>query len=412
MAAESSSFSFLHAADFHLDAIPACLALVPDKLRDTIVDATYDAAERVIDTALAQRVDFVVLSGDLLCPTRVGPRSVAFLVEQFERLRRADIAVYWAAGTTDDSLGWPDEIPLPPNVYRFRRGRIEEQVHSIDNEPVARIVGAGRDPNRRLRTSDYEPDSEDLFTIAIVHGRVKPTALIGHGIDYWALGGRHDRHTLLDDQTLAHYSGRPQGLDFSEPGPHGCTIVRVDRTGNVQLSSPATDRIRWHEVTVPIGTATTTDALEGLLFDEAATIIDRADETDLLVRWTLIGRADRILHLYQDQTDAKMLDWLRENFAANKPSLWSESIELLIEDDLPDSWYEQETIRGDYLRAVRKSKGKKAASVDLTQFLPVDADQDTVKLLARKMSAAARDRLVRDITLRGANLLTAEEQLS
>lgn len=411
MAAESSSFSFLHAADFYLDAIPDCLSTVPDDLREAIIDSTYNAVERVVDTALAQQVTFAVLSGDLLCMDRSGPRSVAFLIQQFERLLHADIAVYWAAGTTDSKLGWPDEIQLPPNVFRFRRGRIEERVHTVDERPIVRIIGAGRDPNRRLRTSDYQPEEGDLYTIAIVHGRIKPNALVDHGVDYWALGGRHDRHTLADNQTLAHYAGRPQGLDFSEPGSHGCTIVRVDRTGQTQLQSLTTDRIRWHDLAVQVDKATTQTSLESALFDEAAAVIDMADETDLLVRWTLTGRADRILRLYQDNIDTKLLKWLRDNFAGNSPALWSESLDLSFDDDLPDSWYEQETIRGDYLRSVRQSQSKKATPIDLTEYLPAEADQDLVEQLAGKLSPSAGERLLRDITLRGANLLTAKEQL-
>ena len=45
-------FRFLHASDFRLDAVPRGLTEVPDHLRDTLLDAPFQAAKRVFDTAL------------------------------------------------------------------------------------------------------------------------------------------------------------------------------------------------------------------------------------------------------------------------------------------------------------------------------------------------------------------------
>ena len=69
------SFRFLHASDFRLDAVPRGLTEVPDHLRDTLLDAPYNAARRVFDTALAERVAFVVLAGNILQPDLTGPRG-------------------------------------------------------------------------------------------------------------------------------------------------------------------------------------------------------------------------------------------------------------------------------------------------------------------------------------------------
>ncbi len=60
------SFRFLHASDFRLDAVPRGLTEVPDHLRDTLLDAPYTAARRVFDAAVAERVAFVVLAGNIL----------------------------------------------------------------------------------------------------------------------------------------------------------------------------------------------------------------------------------------------------------------------------------------------------------------------------------------------------------
>src|SRR5882757_2535312 len=116
---------FIHASDFHLEQPLYGMSAVPDHLRDLMIDAPYLAATRVFDSAILEHVDFLVLSGDLADLGAAGPRAIAFLLEQFERLREKDIAIYWAGGKCDEPEMWPSSIPLPENVHLFASGRIE-----------------------------------------------------------------------------------------------------------------------------------------------------------------------------------------------------------------------------------------------------------------------------------------------
>ena len=47
----------VHASDFHLELPLYGLAEVPDHLRDLLIEAPYQAAEQVFETALAEDVD-------------------------------------------------------------------------------------------------------------------------------------------------------------------------------------------------------------------------------------------------------------------------------------------------------------------------------------------------------------------
>jgi len=80
---------------------------------------------------------------------------------------------------------------------------------------------------------------------------VETAALALAGIDYWALGGRHDRSTLCSSPPMVHYAGSrkptPRG-----GRPHGCTLVQVDETANRDHLAP-TDAIRWLSQRVVIG---------------------------------------------------------------------------------------------------------------------------------------------------------------
>src|SRR6478752_2909144 len=89
-------FRFLHAGGFLLDQPLRGLVEIPEPLADLLIDAPFSGAQRVFDAAVEERVDFVILNGDLIDLARPTARSIAFLAEQFERLDHHNIAVYWA----------------------------------------------------------------------------------------------------------------------------------------------------------------------------------------------------------------------------------------------------------------------------------------------------------------------------
>src|SRR4029078_3674487 len=104
---------FLHASGFALDQPVAGLAEVPEPLAEPLVDAPYLSAQKLLCAALEERVDFVVLSGDLVDLARPSPRAIAFLLENFERLDTHGIAVYWACGGLDPPQDLAGAARLP-----------------------------------------------------------------------------------------------------------------------------------------------------------------------------------------------------------------------------------------------------------------------------------------------------------
>src|SRR5262249_55715549 len=110
-------FRFLHAADLHWDRPCRTYAELPEQLRDLAIEAPLVAATKLFDTALNQRVDFVVLASDVIDPQQAAPRELLFLVEQFKRLAERNIPVYWAGGTIDSQENWPSYVQWPTNVY-------------------------------------------------------------------------------------------------------------------------------------------------------------------------------------------------------------------------------------------------------------------------------------------------------
>ena len=401
-------FRFVHAGDFHLELPPQGVAEVPDHLRELFIESAYWAAERVFETVLAEEAEWLVLAGDVLHPQQTGPRGPLFLAEQFGRLAERDIAVYWAGGNVDPPEAWPSAIALPDSVHRFPQRRIEEFVHERDGTPLARLMGVSRSQQRAIRASDFDPDPGGLFAIAVVHGTAESEALAARGIHYWALGGRHDRSTLFSSPHVAHYPGSPQGRRPQEHGIHGCTLVQVDESGRARPSLVPTDAMRWLAERVVVDEETTGDDLEALLRQRMDTLVETSPKMDLLISWTVAGSGPLMTGLRRGALKGELLSWLRSDYGFGPPAAWSVSLDVEPSAALSPQWYEQETIRGDFLRAIRQFQMNPSEPLELESYV---AEEHLAGTLAPAVAIADkpdRQRVLREAAWLGVELLSAD----
>jgi DNA repair exonuclease SbcCD nuclease subunit len=406
-----SPFKFIQAGDFHLDRALCGIADVPEQLRSTLVDAPYRAAQRVFDVALSERVDFVLLTGDLLHPPSSGPRGWFFLAEQFERLRQQGILVYWATGRDDASLEWPALFPLPKNVERFDRDGVSRFVHERFGVPIAEICGMGYAPRDKVRAADFRPENDGLFTIALAHGEIdEEIAAKIEDIDFWALGGPHERHNIFTTPVTAHCAGSPQGRSPIESGPHGCTLVHIDDLGQTAMNFIPTDVVRYHmERLTGVDTASR-EVLDRLLAEKATTLSGVGPE--LLVTWIVVGRGAVVRQLRRGAIEAELLGRLRADFGRRQPSLWSLNVQAEPIGDLADSLFEEQSLRGEYLRLLRTLDEGSPSHLDMTSYLPERYLVGAVPAAVAVESLETRETVLRDAALLGLDLLGGDDAAS
>jgi hypothetical protein len=402
-------FRFVHASDFHLEEPPRGVSEVPEHLRDLCIDAPYLAAARVFEAVLAEEAEFLIVSGDLLQTQGTGPRGPLFLAEQFGRLAQRKIAVYWAGGVADPPEDWPAWLDLPSNVHVFPRGRIEELVHQHDGTPSVRLIGVSRDPARTIQPAEFGADPSGLFTIGVVHGPLDAAALQSRGLQYWALGGRRDRSTLFNAPEVAHYCGSPQGRCPQEAGIHGCTLVQVDEQGHARTSLVPTDVLRWHGERLVIDPSTTRDDLEGALRRQMHSLIESVPGVNLMISWMISGTGPLMNLLRRGPLVAELLGWLRSEYGMASPARWSVALDAEPVAVLPPEWYEQETIRGDFLREVRQYQMNPAESLALDEYLDPRHVAGTLGASVAIPNQDSRDRVLREAALLGVDLLSGEE---
>ncbi len=278
-----------------------------------------------------------------------------------------------------------------------------------DGEPLAHLAGVGRDRQRPLRPADFAADPAGLYSIAVAHGDVEAAALQARGIHYWALGGRHERSTLPGGPPTIHYCGSPQGRRPQESGVHGCTLVQVDATGQTRTSLITTDAARWIAEGIAVDETTTREELETRLRDRLHALMEASPARDLLISWTVAGHGSLLGRLRQGALAAELLGWLRNDYGYRSPAAWSVSLEVEISETLPPEWYEQETIRGDFLRAIRQLQMNPDEPLALDAYLAEAQRAGTLAGATAFADHPARDRVLREAAALGADLLSGEE---
>ena len=363
-------FRFLHAADLHLDQPVIGLTDCPEHLLDAVLDAPRLAAERLFRTALTEKVDFVVLSGDVLSTAATGPWGPVFLIEQFEKLRREGIAVYWAGGKSDEPEDWPDVLPLPENVHLFPVGEMEEVVHRRAGTVLARILGTslGKIPTQ-IRSSDFTPDPEGLFSLGILHGRPPIETLRACAVEYWALGGGHERETLGQSPALIHDPGVTLARSSADANTAGASLVEVDEFGRAEIKPIRLSPILWETERITLRDDPDEETLAAAM---RARLLERrkgAGDEIVFISWLFDVHAQLASELRYGNLTASLLRGVRSEFGREKPVLWSLSLEPVLPETTDDD-RDQQTILGDYLRMTQYYKENPAERLALSDYFP------------------------------------------
>jgi DNA repair exonuclease SbcCD nuclease subunit len=116
---------FLHAADLHIDSPLQGLSRYDGAPVGRIRSATRDAMENLVSLAVEERVDFVILAGDLYDGDRDDYQTAMFLNKQFDRLRKRGIQVFVVRGNHDAKSKITKTLTVPKNVHVFSEKRAE-----------------------------------------------------------------------------------------------------------------------------------------------------------------------------------------------------------------------------------------------------------------------------------------------
>jgi len=210
------------------------------------------AWERLVAFALREKIDVLLLSGDLIDQSNRFFESIGPLERGLRSLGEAGIRSVAVSGNHD-----ADTLPLlarrlPPETFHLlgEGGHWETLVLEHAGRPALRLVGwsfpqsqVHHDPVAHFPA----PPADGLPTLALVHGDpdVRASAyaplssarLRAQPVHGWLLGHIH-KPSLSPGEPWILMPGSPQGLDPSEDGPHHAWTCSVS-PGGLSLPQPA-----------------------------------------------------------------------------------------------------------------------------------------------------------------------------
>ncbi|MWV43773.1 DNA repair exonuclease [Paenibacillus sp. HJL G12] len=315
------SFKFIHAADLHLDSQFKGISELSEGIRSFLRESTFASLDRLVQLAISEQVDFLVISGDVYDAQDSSLQAQLRFHEALDRLGGQGIRAYIIHGNHDPLDSPRMKSGKKEHVHVF--GPEFEQVVAIrrqDKRPAAVIGGISYPTSKVTENTSLHfrrNREESLFHIALLHANVdgdpahetySPCTrqdLIGSGYDYWALGHIHKRQVLHERPHIV-YPGNIQGRSVRETGKKGCYVVQVNDIGEPNMEFHELDTVRWFQETIPIDGVEDEEAFQLLVEDRMQYIRNECPGKMSIVRFILTGRGS----LHEKLEDGRIADEL------------------------------------------------------------------------------------------------------
>ena len=336
--------TLLHTADVHLGmGFPG----LGERGRDHREQLKRTFA-RIVDLALERRANLVLVAGDLFDSHRQSDATLAFVREQFLRLREGRIGVALLAGNHD---------PLAEGSV-WTRARFEatcDNVTLFGPKPQAvpypaldlTVIGQSVGPDGPQTLRDWPRERSTRFAVGLAHGSayregvveagtIHPTDIRTLGLDYLALGDWHSTQQVTGPPTPAWYAGSPEFVQMDQEGG-SVLLVRLPAPGVAQVEAVRVGRRRYRRLEVDI---------TGLDAEQVRTQVQAAADPDLVLDIVLQGTTSP-----QHLIDARDLEESLQEHCfrvriRNQSALW------VTEETL--AAFPERTLIGRYIRLMRE----------------------------------------------------------
>jgi len=326
-------FTFLHAADIHLDSPLRGLEGYVDAPVDQLRQATRRAFDNLIDLAIEEQVAFVLLSGDLYDGDWKNYHTGLFFIDRISRLRKENIRVFLASGNHDAASQITKALRLPDNVHLFST----KQPETITIEPLGVAIHGQGYHNRALVENiarNYPQALPHHLNIGLLHTSL--TGRQGHepyapcslddlkakGYDYWALGHVHTREEVSQSPWIV-FPGNIQGRHIHEAGAKGGTLVRVEDGRISAVEHRELDVLRWSLCQVDLTDSTTKDMVIDAVRQAMEAKQASATGRPLAIRLQLIGKSP--IHAELHRESVALIEEFRA-LAVGLGEIWLEKV--------------------------------------------------------------------------------------
>ncbi len=336
-----SSFTFIHAADLHLDSPLAGLETYPDAPVEQIRGATRRALDNLVDLSIMEQAAFVLLAGDIFDGPWKDFHTALFFAQRMGRLREAGIRVFLVTGNHDAASTIGRNFSPPENVRILSKNR-PEQVHLPDLE----VSICGQSYSRREIHADLAAEfplaHPHTFSIGLLHtaltGRpghepYAPTSvdvLTSKGYAYWALGHVHQREIVSQEPWIV-FPGAIQGRHIREQGPKGCTVVRVQEGRVDDVQHRDLDVLRWHTARADVNGCESQEQLWTAVRQALEVAQDAGEGRPVALRLEFVGQTR--MHTWLHDQKQQAVEECRTR-AAGLGDVWVEKVRIMTEPEM------------------------------------------------------------------------------
>ncbi len=347
--ATDSTFSFVHAADLHLDTPFKGLHELAPRVAAALREASLDAFDAIVDLALERSASFAVFAGDIYDGAERGLRAQLRFRDGLARLAAAGIPAFVVHGNHDPvTTGWSAIGSFPPGVTVFPHGRVEVVPVVRGGRVLATIQGisyATQHTTENLARGFARPEGPG-FHVGLLHCNVQGAAdgyddyapctledLRRTRLDYLALGHIHQTKVLVEGSGPGDpwvvYPGNSQARSSrpSERGPKGAVVVEVADDRVVRVEHVACDRVRFVELDCEIAGIDDFGALEEELVELGAEALTQCGGRSVVLRVRLVGRGPVHHGLRRVDASRQLLARLREQAGDATPFCWWDDLE-------------------------------------------------------------------------------------
>ena len=336
---------FVHAADLHLDSpFSGIRSEAPQHVADALYRATFEAYESIIALCLRERVDALLVAGDVYDGADRSLRAQLKFIDGLNRLDSAGVRTFICHGNHDPLDGWQARLDLPPGCVRFGPEVSGEPV--FPDEPQRSAVYGVSYPTREVRDSllpmfnAAQPESPAGFNIGLLHANVgghpehdsyapcSVADLVDTGLDYWALGHVHTRQVLRQERPTVVYPGNSQGRNPRETGGRGVYLVEADDYGGISLDFRPVDTVRWANLETSIDGLETEQELLDAIDRTIALAADAGEGRPVVFRLSLTGRGPLNRWVRRPETLDQLLEQINDQHAYASRWLWCERVLL------------------------------------------------------------------------------------
>ncbi len=325
--------SFIHTADLHLGK-QFKFKHMRSPYGDFARESLFSIFGKMINTAKKNKIDFLLLSGDIFDTPQIGMQDLDRFVALLSRIPDTEVIILPGNHDFYQKYALYGLVDFPKNVHVFKNDSLEEFSFP---EKKTRIFGLAwtKDTYREFPFSGRVDLREEDNNIIMLHGDATHSSSEHMPInisdfdyfDYVALGHIH-QHQFLTKRIA--YCGAPQPFSFKDSGNFGMIVGQLEKH-RLETHFIVTQTQKFITLDIDVTPDMTID-------DIKESCLETAGETNYdnnLYRFVLTGYAkanmnlnllDDILadHFYYVETDTSRIqpDWdIEKILASNKDNV-------------------------------------------------------------------------------------------